>query len=107
MEIQEIELLPRSAFKALSRVEQDEYLQTLARDERQGADVSAAPLPEEALDRLRRFYRRRTFADLKREVIADTGLAKRLARADRCREWRNAAQDDRLRNCARGAETTA
>lgn len=79
MDIRKTELLPRSAFKALSRVEQDTYLQTLAREEGQGSAQSSALLPDAALDRLRRFYRRRTFADLKREVMADTGLAKRLA----------------------------
>ena len=80
MGFQKIELLPRSVFKALSQVEQDDYLQSLARAQQSGDNRSAVPLSPEALGRLRRFYRRRTFADLKREVISDTGLAGRLAK---------------------------
>ena len=68
------ELLSRDAFAALSLHEKNEYLQNATREFAEAQDDDFIPLTKEALSRLRRFYSRRSFADLKLESMPDDPL---------------------------------
>ncbi len=72
------EFLPRSAFSALSLHGKNTYLQELADTYLSAKGQDPYILSKEALSRLRRFYSRRSFADLKLEGIKDPALARSL-----------------------------
>ncbi len=72
------ELLSRSAFGALSLYEKNEYLQELTHSYMGAKGQEPLSLSKEALSRLRRFYSRRSFADLKLEGIKDPLIARSL-----------------------------
>jgi plasmid replication initiation protein len=69
-----LNLKTRDEFAALSLHEKNAYLQNVARRITEALREEFLPLDKDALSRLRRFYMRRSFADLKQEEIADNGL---------------------------------
>ncbi|MEX5514967.1 replication initiator protein A [Pseudophaeobacter sp. 1A09344] len=71
-------MLSRSAFGALSLYEKNEYLQELTHSYMTAKGQKPITLSKEALSRLRRFYSRRSFADLKLEGIKDPIVARSL-----------------------------
>lgn len=73
-------LMPRDAFAALSLHEKNEYLQTLAADFCAKTGRPSQPLDRNGLSRLRRYYSRRVFADLKLDGAPDDGLSQALRR---------------------------
>ncbi|MCQ0990545.1 replication initiator protein A [Jiella marina] len=73
-----LDLLSREAFAALSLHEKNAYLQSLVREIQSARGESFEPLGKEALSRLRRFYSRRSFADLKLDTINDDRLREAL-----------------------------
>lgn len=80
MKSQKIELLDRSAFSALTLHKKNDYLQKLTACYMQANGRSPIELSREALSRLRRFYSRRSMADLKLEKMADREMANALFR---------------------------
>jgi plasmid replication initiation protein len=74
-----LDLMSREAFAALSLHERDEYLQKLAAEFSEKTDRPVVSLTKDALARLRRFYLRRSLADLERGKtdlnVSDPGLA--------------------------------
>ena len=70
--------MARSEFAKLSLHEKNRYLQQLARDLMAVSDEDFIPLNKDALSRLRRFYSRRSFADLRLEHIDDPELRAKL-----------------------------
>ena len=74
------EFLSRSAFGALSLYEKNEYLQELTKSYMTAKGQEPISLSKEALSRLRRFYSRRSFADLKLQGIKDPIIARSLYR---------------------------
>ncbi|WP_407052110.1 replication initiator protein A [Methyloraptor flagellatus] len=75
-----LDLKTREDFAALSLHEKNEYLQDVARRVMEARGQTFEPLSKEALSRLRRFYSRRSMADLKLEDTADEGLREALRR---------------------------
>jgi len=73
-----LNLKTRDEFAALSLHEKNSYLQDVARRITEAQGEGFIPLGKDALSRLRRFYMRRSFADLKQEEIADEGLRRAL-----------------------------
>jgi plasmid replication initiation protein len=73
-----LNLRTRDEFAALSLHEKNRYLQDVARQITEAQSEEFIPLGKDALSRLRRFYMRRSFADLKQEEIADDGLRRAL-----------------------------
>src|SRR4051794_7997625 len=69
-----LNLKTRDEFAALSLHEKNGYLQDVARRITEARGEEFIPLDKDTLSRLRRFYMRRSFADLKQEEIADEGL---------------------------------
>jgi plasmid replication initiation protein len=80
MNTQKFELLDRSAFSALTLLEKNKYLQKLTFYYMEANGRSPIELSREALSRLRRFYSRRSMADLKLEKITDREMASALSR---------------------------
>ena len=80
MNTQKFELLDRSAFSALTLHEKNEYLQKLTSIYMDANGRPPIELSREALSRLRRFYSRRSMADLKLENMADKEMAEALSR---------------------------
>ena len=74
-----LDLMPRDEFAKLSLHAKNDYLQKLA-DTFADADLERQPLDKDALSRLRRYYSRRVFADLRLEGKPDTGLDATLRR---------------------------
>ncbi|MEL6435936.1 MAG: replication initiator protein A [Pseudomonadota bacterium] len=70
--------MARSEFAKLSLHEKNHYLQGLAQDLLAERGEEFIPLTKEALSRLRRFYSRRSFADLRLGQIDDPDLRDRL-----------------------------
>jgi plasmid replication initiation protein len=64
-----LDLLTREAFAALSLHEKNAYLQSVVKEIQAARAEEPLPLEKDALSRLRRFYSRRSFADLKLESI--------------------------------------
>ncbi|MEN3794252.1 replication initiator protein A [Fulvimarina sp. MAC3] len=60
-----LELLDREAFSKLSLHEKNAYLHTLVREIQSVSGIHRSPLGKDQLSRLRRFYLRRSIADLK------------------------------------------
>ncbi len=75
-----LNLLSREDFAAFSLYEKNAYLQKVCADVQQARGEEHEPLGKEALSRLRRFYSRRSFADLKRDEVEDPGLRDALGR---------------------------
>ena len=75
-----LNLLSREDFAAFSLHEKNAYLQKVCADVQQARGEEHEPLGKEALSRLRRFYSRRSFADLKRDEVEDPGLRDALGR---------------------------
>jgi hypothetical protein len=77
-----LDLMPRDAFAALSLHERNDYLQKLAAEFSAKTDRPAVPLGKDALARLRRFYLRRSLADLEHGKVdlkvSDPELARLL-----------------------------
>lgn len=75
-----LNLLSREDFAAFSLHEKNAYLQKICAEIQQARGEKHELLGKDALSRLRRFYSRRSFADLKREEIEDLGLRGALSR---------------------------
>lgn len=73
-----LHFIPRSEFSALSLREKNEYLQNATRQLMGQRGEEFIPLSKDALSRLRRFYGRRSVADLRLESIDDPDLRERL-----------------------------
>ena len=73
-----VEFIPRDEFGALSLREKNEYLQNATKQLMEQRGEEFIPLSKEALSRLRRFYSRRSVADLRLENIDDPELRERL-----------------------------
>lgn len=73
-------LLPREEFSTLSLHEKNAYLQTLADDYAEQHERERVLLDKETLSRLRRYYSRRVWADLKLDKSSDRKIDKVLAR---------------------------
>ncbi|WP_062120808.1 replication initiator protein A [Aureimonas sp. AU40] len=69
-----LDLLAREAFAALSLHEKNAYLQGVVKEIQTARAEAFEPLDKDALSRLRRFYSRRSFADLQLEKIANERL---------------------------------
>ncbi|WP_369411430.1 replication initiator protein A [Phycobacter azelaicus] len=80
MNTQKFELLDRGAFSALTLHQKNEYLQKLTARYMEANGRSPIELSREALSRLRRFYSRRSMADLKLEKMTDREMASALSR---------------------------
>jgi hypothetical protein len=72
--------MPRQAFAALSMHEKNEYLEDLARRFAEATGRPQVQLTKDGLARLRRFYARRSFADLRIEALPDDPLNQALRR---------------------------
>jgi plasmid replication initiation protein len=84
-----LDLMPRTAFAELSLHEKNAYLQRLAEDFCRKTDRPFVPLDKDALSRLRRYYSRQVWADLKLTESPDTDInqaLRRLAEAIRASE---------------------
>lgn len=73
-----ISLMTREAFAALNLHEKNKYLQGVTRQLMEGRGEEFIPLSRDALSRLRRFYSRRSIADLRLENIEDPDLRERM-----------------------------
>ena len=73
-----LELMPRTAFADLSLHDKNAYLQQLAEEFCARTGRPFRPLDKDALSRLRRYYSRRVFADLKLEQAPDDDLNRAL-----------------------------
>jgi len=69
-----LDLKSREAFAALALHDKNAYLQEVAERTAKARGEAFIPLTKDALSRLRRFYMRRSFADLKQDEIADEGV---------------------------------
>lgn len=72
--------MPKEAFSALSLREKNAYLQEVTADYAKANGLTPPTLDKDALSRLRRFYLRRSFADLKLENLPDDDLNRVLRR---------------------------
>lgn len=72
--------MPRDAFAALPLHEKNTYLQDVTRDYMEARGEDFIGLTKDAMSRLRRFYLRRSFADLKLEQVSDPLMRDALAR---------------------------
>jgi plasmid replication initiation protein len=70
--------MPREEFASLSLHEKNAYLQDVTRQVMEQRGEEFIPLSRDALSRLRRFYSRRSIADLRLEKIDDPDLRERL-----------------------------
>lgn len=75
-----LDLMPRDTFADLSLHEKNQYLQTLADDFAAEQGREARVLDKDALSRLRRYYSRRVWADLKLSELTDSPLDQVLKR---------------------------
>lgn len=75
-----ITFMPRDAFAELSLHEKNDYLQDVTRQYMEGRGQEFLPLTRDALSRLRRFYSRRSFADLKLEQMDEGPMRDALMR---------------------------
>lgn len=69
-----LNLMPRDQFAALSLHAKNDYLQGLAKSFAASTSREYQPLDRDALSRLRRYYSRRVFADLKLDNAPDSAL---------------------------------
>jgi plasmid replication initiation protein len=75
-----LDLKSREDFAALSLHEKNAYLQDVARQVMEAREQPFEPLSKDALSRLRRYYSRRSMADLRLDAIDDEGLRGVLSR---------------------------
>jgi len=75
-----LNLKSRSEFAALSLHDKNEYIQGIAQQIAHIREEGFTPLNKEALSRIRRYYSRRSFADLRLEELPDDGLKTSLLR---------------------------
>lgn len=75
-----LNLKSRDDFAGLSLHEKNAYLQDVARQVMEARGEPYEPLSKDALSRIRRFYSRRSFADMKLEEVNDDGLRGVLTR---------------------------
>jgi plasmid replication initiation protein len=75
-----LNLKSREDFASLGLHEKNAYLQDLARQVVEARGETFVPLDKEALSRIRRFYSRRSFADLKVEETPDDSIKDALVR---------------------------
>jgi plasmid replication initiation protein len=80
MPLTRIPLKSREAFAALSLHEKNDYLQDVAKQMAKADGQEFSSLDKDALSRLRRYYSRRSMADLKLEEVTDGGLRGVLTR---------------------------
>jgi plasmid replication initiation protein len=73
-----LQFKPRDEFAAMTLREKNEYLQDAARRLMEERSEEFIPLSKDALSRLRRFYSRRSVADLRLEDIDEPELRERL-----------------------------
>ena len=73
-----LSFVSREEFADLSLREKNEYLQEMARRLMEERREEFIPLPKEALSRLRRFYSRRSVADLRLDNMDDPELREKL-----------------------------
>lgn len=73
-------LLNKAEFAALSLHEKNQYLQDVARQYFDARGLDYKPLSKQALSRLRRYYSRRSVADLQLERMEDEGMRRALER---------------------------
>jgi len=73
-----LHFISRDEFGALSLREKNEYLQNATKQLMEQRGEEFIPLSKDALSRLRRFYSRRSVADLRLESIEDPDLRERL-----------------------------
>ena len=74
----QLALMSRTEFSDLSLHDKNAYLQNLAADFCSLTGRPAQPLDKDALSRLRRYYSRRVFADLKLDQAPDSDLNRAL-----------------------------
>lgn len=75
-----LNLKSRDEFADLSLHEKNDYLQDVARQVMAARGEMFEPLNKDSLSRIRRYYSRRSFADMKLEEVADEGLRGVLGR---------------------------
>ena len=75
-----LSFMSRETFAALSMHEKNAYLQDLAKQFSEATNRPQVPLTKEGLSRLRRFYARRSLADLRLEAMPDDDLNQTLRR---------------------------
>lgn len=75
-----LNLKTRDEFANLGLHDKNAYLQDVARQVMEARGEEFVPLGKDALSRLRRFYSRRSFADLKLEQTPDEGIKEALGR---------------------------
>lgn len=80
MSQERLKVMPREAFAALTLAEKNTYLQSLAEAFAQANGREYRPLDKDALSRLRRYYARRVWADLKLTTSPDSELNRALKR---------------------------
>ena len=68
-----LRLKSREDFAALSLYAKNDYLQDVARQVATARGDQLTPLEKDALSRIRRFYSRRSMADLRLEEMSDRG----------------------------------
>ncbi|WP_345483558.1 hypothetical protein [Shinella granuli] len=73
-------MMPRADFSALSLHEKNTYLQTLADQYADQHERERVWLDKDGLSRLRRYYSRRVWADLKLDSLSDSRTDMLLAR---------------------------
>ena len=90
-------LKSREDFAGLSLHEKNDYLQDVARQVVEARGEEFVPLGKDALSRIRRYYSRRSMADLKLEELPDDGIRDalgRLAEAIRSEEVQKVLQHE-------------
>lgn len=75
-----LSFMPRSEFAQLSLHDKNAYLQQATQSYMEAKKQDYVPLTRDALSRLRRFYLRRSFADLKLEQVEDDLMRDALTR---------------------------
>lgn len=80
MTIQRLDLMSRESFAALSKADKDQYLQELTARYCRASELAEVTLDKHALSRLRRFYARRSMAELHLDTYPDSDVGQALRR---------------------------
>lgn len=80
MENVRLDLMSRESFAALTKADKDLYLQELTARYCRASDLAEVTLDKQALSRLRRFYARRSLAELHLNTYPDNDLGQALRR---------------------------
>lgn len=75
-----LDLMSRESFAALSKADKDQYLQELTRRYCRASELPEVTLDKHALSRLRRFYARRSMAELQLDIYPDDDMGQALRR---------------------------